>query len=76
MLPPEPDLWVWLEQAGSSRQNGKEQNCASLEMLVSAVLVADTRPGNTTLLTCSLSFSPKGGLPVIFPETLPSNEVL
>ena len=36
MLPHEPDWWVWLEQAGSSLQDGKVQNCASLEVLVSA----------------------------------------
>lgn len=36
MLPPEPDLRVWLGQTGSSLQDEKVQNFAPLEMPVSA----------------------------------------
>lgn len=58
MLPPEPDLRAWLEQTGSSLQNEKVQNCAPLEMLVSATLgIAHLQP----------EFQPKGWASCDFP---------
>ena len=70
MLPPEPDLQVWLKFAGSLLQNEKVQNCCITgDAGVSWLLWLRQNLGTPCwgLLTCSLSFSPKGEPAVIFP---------